>query len=71
MFTRSSVVAVVILVMLGGCHQRRSSELDPPIPAASPNRRAGSLDSLGHEGQESARIVHKDRVEHILLNAGL
>ena len=38
MINRSSVVALVILAMLGGCHQRQSSELDRRIPAANPGQ---------------------------------
>jgi hypothetical protein len=36
MVKRSCVVALVLLGLLGGCHQRQSSELDQRIPAANP-----------------------------------
>src|SRR5262245_22226619 len=32
----SSVIAVVILGLLGGCHHKQSSGLDPSIPQANP-----------------------------------
>jgi hypothetical protein len=38
MAKRNSVVALVILGLFGGCHQRQSSGLDPRIPAANPSQ---------------------------------
>jgi hypothetical protein len=38
MVKTNSVLALVILGLLGSCHQRRSSELDPRIPAANPGQ---------------------------------
>ena len=38
MVKRNCVVALVILGLIGGCRHRRSSDLDPRIPAANPSQ---------------------------------